>query len=307
MPRVEAAVRIALGDVLARARGCTPIPDAAALLGRGIGASRTPGMHEAEGAQARASAISTGSSISTISALPTPISQRRSDAARTVGLNGVNVTHPFKEAVVGCLDELSPDAAAIGAVNTLVFSRQPGHGAQHGQLWLRRELQAGPCRGAARPRRAVRRGRRRHGSRPRAPEAWGVASQDRGQDSGEGAVHSRQVSPAGFRAAMLPPPATSGCRPDGKRGRQRHAERNVEVSRQPFRRWHSSARNFGSLTSSTSLPRPNSYEPQGLPDAERSAARAWPSSRRCWLSSSSAALPADPEQMSHHFGLAPAE
>jgi shikimate dehydrogenase len=42
--------------------------------------------------------------------------------ARALGLNGLNVTHPFKEAVVGCLDAMSPDAAAIGAVNTVVFS-----------------------------------------------------------------------------------------------------------------------------------------------------------------------------------------
>ena len=37
-------------------------------------------------------------------------------------MNGLNVTHPFKEAVLGCLDALSPDAAAIGAVNTVVFA-----------------------------------------------------------------------------------------------------------------------------------------------------------------------------------------
>ena len=42
------------------------------------------------------------------------------DGMRRLGFAGVNVTYPYKEAVVGLLDELSPDAAAIGAVNTVV-------------------------------------------------------------------------------------------------------------------------------------------------------------------------------------------
>jgi shikimate dehydrogenase len=39
---------------------------------------------------------------------------------RRRGFAGVNVTFPYKEAVVALLDELSPDAAAMGAVNTVV-------------------------------------------------------------------------------------------------------------------------------------------------------------------------------------------
>lgn len=42
------------------------------------------------------------------------------DGMRRLGFAGVNVTYPYKEAVVGLLDELSPDAAAIGAVNAVV-------------------------------------------------------------------------------------------------------------------------------------------------------------------------------------------
>ena len=42
------------------------------------------------------------------------------DGVRRLGFAGVNVTFPYKEAVVDLLDELSPDAAAIGAVNTVV-------------------------------------------------------------------------------------------------------------------------------------------------------------------------------------------
>jgi shikimate dehydrogenase len=41
-------------------------------------------------------------------------------AVRDLGFAGVNVTYPYKEAVVGLLDGLSPDAAAMAAVNTVV-------------------------------------------------------------------------------------------------------------------------------------------------------------------------------------------
>jgi shikimate dehydrogenase len=42
-------------------------------------------------------------------------------AARATGFAGVNVTFPFKEAVIPLLDVLSPEAGEIGAVNTVVF------------------------------------------------------------------------------------------------------------------------------------------------------------------------------------------
>ena len=42
------------------------------------------------------------------------------DGVRLLGFAGVNVTFPYKEAVVALLDELSPGAAALGAVNTIV-------------------------------------------------------------------------------------------------------------------------------------------------------------------------------------------
>jgi shikimate dehydrogenase len=42
------------------------------------------------------------------------------EGVRRLGFAGVNVTFPYKEAVVPLLDELSPGAAAIGAVNTVV-------------------------------------------------------------------------------------------------------------------------------------------------------------------------------------------
>ena len=46
------------------------------------------------------------------------------DGVRRLGFAGVNVTFPYKEAVVDLLDELSPSAAEMGAVNTVVVRGQ---------------------------------------------------------------------------------------------------------------------------------------------------------------------------------------
>ena len=51
-------------------------------------------------------------------------------AARTAGFAGVNVTFPCKEAVLPLLDEVSPEAREIGAVNTVTIGsdgRTTGH------------------------------------------------------------------------------------------------------------------------------------------------------------------------------------
>lgn len=51
------------------------------------------------------------------------------EAAAQSGFAGLNVTHPFKQSVLPLLDDLAPEAAAIGAVNTVVFhgGRRTGH------------------------------------------------------------------------------------------------------------------------------------------------------------------------------------
>lgn len=40
-----------------------------------------------------------------------------------IAYHGLNVTIPYKEEIIPFLDELSPEAKAIGAVNTIVFSK----------------------------------------------------------------------------------------------------------------------------------------------------------------------------------------
>lgn len=51
------------------------------------------------------------------------------EGVRRLGFAGINVTYPYKEAVLDLLDEISPDAAPIGAVNLVIVrdGRLVGH------------------------------------------------------------------------------------------------------------------------------------------------------------------------------------
>ena len=91
------------------------------LIGSGIQRSLTPAMHEAE-ARAQGLAlhyqlIDLEAAGCGVEALPTLVS-----AARIMGFAGLNITYPCKQAVIPLLDSLSDEAAAMGAVNTVVFS-----------------------------------------------------------------------------------------------------------------------------------------------------------------------------------------
>ncbi|QWA31470.1 shikimate dehydrogenase [Pseudomonas sp. RC3H12] len=100
----------------------------AGLIGRGIQASRTPALHEREGdAQALRylyRLIDADQLGLDDSALPALL-----DAAQHTGFSGLNITFPFKQAILPLLDELSDEARGIGAVNTVVLrdGRRVGH------------------------------------------------------------------------------------------------------------------------------------------------------------------------------------
>ena len=90
------------------------------LVGAGIGASLTPAMQVREG---RASGLSLSYRLIDVDELGLG-SDHLAELlawARRFGFDGLNVTHPFKQAVVPMLDELSDDALDLGAVNTVVF------------------------------------------------------------------------------------------------------------------------------------------------------------------------------------------
>jgi shikimate dehydrogenase len=92
------------------------------LIGEGIQASLSPALHEEE---ARCQGLSLHYHLidlvqdgSSVDDLP-----RLIDSAEEAGFDGLNITHPCKQAVLPLLTELSEDARAIGAVNTVVFRK----------------------------------------------------------------------------------------------------------------------------------------------------------------------------------------
>ncbi|MCO6451551.1 MAG: shikimate dehydrogenase [Caldilineales bacterium] len=84
------------------------------LIGWPLGHSRSPAMHNA------AFAASGIDGIYLLMPLPPERVREAVIGLRALGFRGSNVTIPHKQAVLPLMDELSPAARAIGAVNTIV-------------------------------------------------------------------------------------------------------------------------------------------------------------------------------------------
>jgi shikimate dehydrogenase len=95
------------------------------LIGAGIGTSLSPALHEREAAR---QGLTYEYRLLDVDELGRGAGDLLA-AARDAGYTGLNVTHPCKRAVVDHLDELSPEAGVLGAVNTVVFAgaRAAGH------------------------------------------------------------------------------------------------------------------------------------------------------------------------------------
>ncbi|MCS3839999.1 shikimate dehydrogenase [Pseudomonas sp. JAI111] len=100
----------------------------AGLIGAGIQASRTPALHEHEGDAQGMRYVYRLIDLDYLkldsSALPDLLV-----AAERMNFTGLNITFPCKQAIIPLLDELSPEARGIGAVNTVVFKdgKRIGH------------------------------------------------------------------------------------------------------------------------------------------------------------------------------------
>jgi shikimate dehydrogenase len=97
------------------------------LIGSGIGASLTPSMHEREGDEQglrlQYKLIDLRELGLGAEALPDLLV-----AAERMGFDGLNITHPCKQAVLPFLTTLSDDARRLGAVNTVVLKDGQRHG-----------------------------------------------------------------------------------------------------------------------------------------------------------------------------------
>ncbi|WP_198370220.1 shikimate dehydrogenase [Roseomonas rosulenta] len=98
------------------------------LIGAEIQASLSPAMHEREGAQQGLRLVYRLIDIARLGVGPEALDDLLL-AAERMGFAGVNVTYPCKQAVVPLLHDLSADARALGAVNTVLFrdGRRIGH------------------------------------------------------------------------------------------------------------------------------------------------------------------------------------
>jgi shikimate dehydrogenase len=96
------------------------------LIGAPIAHSASPAMHERA---AEALGLRCRYQLIEIAGADQDGLRRLLDDVRRKGFAGVNVTFPYKETCVPLLDELTPEAAGLGAVNTVVFrnGRSIGH------------------------------------------------------------------------------------------------------------------------------------------------------------------------------------
>jgi shikimate dehydrogenase len=90
------------------------------LVGRGIELSRSPIMHEREGARIGLPYTYVLIDFDKLD-LPNSALGDVLDAAERLGFAGLNVTHPLKQSVIQYVTRLAPEASAIGAINTVVL------------------------------------------------------------------------------------------------------------------------------------------------------------------------------------------
>jgi shikimate dehydrogenase len=99
------------------------------LIGSGIGPSLSPALHEREADRQGLRYLYRLLDIDTLG-VPAEAVGDLVRAARDLGFDGLNITHPCKQHVIRHLDALAPQAEALGAVNTVVFEeggRAVGH------------------------------------------------------------------------------------------------------------------------------------------------------------------------------------
>ncbi|MEU2284845.1 shikimate dehydrogenase [Streptomyces sp. NPDC013178] len=98
------------------------------LIGSGIGPSLSPALHEREADRQGLRYLYRLIDIDELGVGPEAVGDLVR-AARDLGFDGLNITHPCKQLVIPHLDALAPQADALGAVNTVVFEdgRATGH------------------------------------------------------------------------------------------------------------------------------------------------------------------------------------
>ena len=120
------------------------------LIGRGIQQSRAPTMHEVAGLHHGLRLVYRLLDTDLMTANPPSLAELLRFAEH-FGFGGLNVTYPYKQAIIAELDQLSDDAETVGSVNTVTFEdgRHVGHNTD---FWGFRESFRRSMDGAARDR-----------------------------------------------------------------------------------------------------------------------------------------------------------
>ncbi|WP_323000326.1 shikimate dehydrogenase [Castellaniella sp.] len=102
------------------------------LIGEGIRESLSPTLYEDEAAHHGILCLYQRIDLEALRLTAAALPELLTSAER-LGFTGLNITHPCKQAVIQHLDELSDEARAIGAVNTVVLrdGRRIGHNTDH--------------------------------------------------------------------------------------------------------------------------------------------------------------------------------
>ena len=98
------------------------------LIGAGIQASRSPALHMAEATAQGFPCVYRLIDLDLAQGGAEALSELIR-AAEAMGFDGLNITFPVKQAILPLLHDIAPDAAALGAVNTVLLKqgRRIGH------------------------------------------------------------------------------------------------------------------------------------------------------------------------------------
>jgi shikimate dehydrogenase len=122
----------AIDAIRAHAARANPGTVLTGLIGAGIGPSLSPPLHETEARRLGVELAYARFDLDELGVPATAVGPLLA-AARDAGFRGLNITHPCKQVVLEHLDELSPDAAALAAVNTVVL--EDGRAIGHNTDW----------------------------------------------------------------------------------------------------------------------------------------------------------------------------
>jgi shikimate dehydrogenase len=95
-------------------------PYVVGLVGTGVGPSLTPALHMAEARAQGLAYVYRTIDLNELGVSPVRIGEVLG-WARTFGYDALNITHPCKRLVIEHLDDVDDLAAALGAVNTVIF------------------------------------------------------------------------------------------------------------------------------------------------------------------------------------------